>query len=69
MIDGTYDEWAPHWDMSLAVQADAIEAQFGYMDEKEFPQAKNADARQFFDNSFVDNLEKTGFFKRIGMVK
>lgn len=69
IIDDTYDAWAPHWDMSLAVRAEAIQAQFGYMDEKEFPKAKNADPKDFFDNSFVDNLEKSGFFQKIGLVK
>jgi hypothetical protein len=39
------------------------------MDEKEFPQAKNADAKDFFDNSFVEGLEKSGFLKSIGMIK
>jgi hypothetical protein len=37
------------------------------MDEKEFPQARNADPKEFFDNSFVDSLEKLGFFQKIGM--
>ena len=67
IVDGTYDAWAPYWDMSLRVRADAIQAQFSYMDEKEFPQARNAEPKEFFDNSFVENLEKSGFFQRIGM--
>jgi len=69
LIDETYNQYAPYWAMSLAVQREAIQAGFGYLDEKEFPQAKNADAREFFDNSFVDNLEHSGFFTRIGFVK
>jgi ABC-type nitrate/sulfonate/bicarbonate transport system substrate-binding protein len=68
-IDGTYDAFAPYWEMSLNVRAEVIQAQFGYMDEKEFPQAKNADPKEFFDNSFVDALEKSGFFKAAGLVK
>lgn len=68
-IDGTYEAFAPYWDMNLAVRADAIQAQFGYMDEKEFSQAKNADPKEFFDNSFVDALEKAGFFKSVGLVR
>jgi ABC-type nitrate/sulfonate/bicarbonate transport system substrate-binding protein len=68
-IDGTYDTFAPYWAMSLAVRPEALQAQFGYMDEKEFPQAKNADPKDFYDNSFVEALEKSGFFKSIGMVK
>ncbi|MBI4529827.1 MAG: ABC transporter substrate-binding protein [Deltaproteobacteria bacterium] len=67
MVDGSYDYFVPYFTMTLAVSAEAIQAQFGYLDEKEFPQAKNANPRDFFDNSFVDSLEKSGFFQRIGM--
>lgn len=67
MLDGTYDAFAPYWEMGLAVRAETIQAHFSYADEKEFPQAKNADPREFFDNSFVDNLEKSGFFKKVGL--
>jgi len=67
MVDGTYEQFAPYWDMNLRVRGDAIQAQFNYMDEKEFPQAKNADPKEFIDNSFVDSLEKSGFFQKIGM--
>jgi NitT/TauT family transport system substrate-binding protein len=65
-VDGTYDAFAPYWAMSLAVHPEAVRAQFDYLDEKEFPNAKNADPREFFDNSFVSALEKSGFFQKIG---
>lgn len=67
MIDGTYDAFAPYWAMSLAVRPEAIRAQFDYIDEKEFPSVKNADPKEFYDNSFVDALNKSGFLKNIGM--
>lgn len=67
LVEGTYDSFVPYFDMSLAVRVDAIRAQFGYLDEKEFAQAKNADPKEFFDNSFVDALQKSGFLKSIGM--
>jgi hypothetical protein len=67
MLDDTYDAFAPYWTMSLAVRAEAIQAQFAYLDEKEFPQAKNADPKEFVDNSFVDTLDKTGFLSKLGM--
>jgi len=66
-IDGTYDAFAPYWAMSLAVRPEAIRGQFAYLDEKEFPGAKNADPRDFYDNSFVDSLSKSGFLKNLGM--
>jgi hypothetical protein len=67
MLDDTYEAFAPYWTMSLGVRAETIQAQFKYMDEKEFPQAKNADPKQFFDNSFVDMLDKAGFLAKLGM--
>ena len=69
LIDETYDQYAPYWPMNLAVQREAIQAGLGYLDEKQFPQAKTADARDFFDNSFVDQLERSGFFKSVGFIK
>lgn len=69
MVDATYDTFAPYWEMGLAVRAETIRAQLSYADEKEFPQAKNAAPRDFFDNSFVNNLERSGFFKQVGLEK
>jgi ABC-type nitrate/sulfonate/bicarbonate transport system substrate-binding protein len=66
-LDGTYEAFAPYWALSLAVRPEAIRAQFDYLDEKEFSTAKNADPREFFDNSFVVALEKGGFLQKIEM--
>jgi len=66
-IDGTYDAFAPYWAMSLAVRPEAIKGQFEYIDEKEFPKVKTADPKDFYDNSFVDALTKSGFLKNLGM--
>jgi NitT/TauT family transport system substrate-binding protein len=65
-LDGTYDAFAPYWATNLAVRPEAIRGQFDYLDEREFPNAKNADPKEFFDNSFVHALEKSGFFQKIG---
>jgi hypothetical protein len=43
-----------------------IRAELSYLDPKEFSQVNNANPKDFFDNSFVDNLEPTGFFYCIG---
>ena len=67
IIDGTYEAFAPYWAMSLAVRPEAIRSQFEYIDEKEFPKVKNADAKEFYDNSFVEALTKSGFLKNFGM--
>jgi NitT/TauT family transport system substrate-binding protein len=66
-LDGTYEAFAPYWALSLAVRPEAIKGQFEYLDEREFPNARNADPRDFYDNSFVDALVKSGFLKNLGM--
>ena len=66
-IDGTYEAFAPYWAMSLGVRPEAIKGQFEYLDEKEFPNAKSADPRDFYDNTFVAALSKSGFLKNLGM--
>ena len=66
-LEGTYEAFAPYWSMSLGVRPEAIKGQFEYLDEKEFPNAKNADPKDFYDNSFVDALAKAGFLKNLGM--
>jgi NitT/TauT family transport system substrate-binding protein len=66
-IDGTYDACAPYWALSLAVHPEAIKAQFEYLDEKEFANAKNADPKDFYDNSFVEALSRSGLLKNLGM--
>ena len=37
-------------------------AELSYLDPKEFPQAKKTNPKDFFDNSFVDNLDEPDFF-------
>jgi len=64
-----FDFFEPHWAKSLAVRAEVIQAWFGYLDEKEFPQVKTANPRESYNNSFVDNLEKAGFFEKIGWAR
>jgi NitT/TauT family transport system substrate-binding protein len=66
-VDGTYEAFAPYWALTLAVRPEAVRGQFDYLDEREFPNAKNVDPKDFYDNSFVDALAKSGFLKNIGM--
>jgi len=66
-LDGTYDSFAPYWAMNMIIRPEAIRAQFDYLDEKEFPNARNADPKEFIDNSFVEALDRSGFLKSIGM--
>lgn len=61
MVDDTYEVFSPYWMTSLGVREEAIQAHFDSLEEKEFPNAKNANAKDFIDNSFVDRLAKSGF--------
>jgi len=69
ILDASYDGYAPYWEMNLLVRDQVIRAELDYLDEKEFSKAKNANPREFSDNSFVESLERSGFFKSIGFVK
>jgi NitT/TauT family transport system substrate-binding protein len=65
MINGTYEQFAPYWDANLAVQSDPIQGQLIYLDEKEFPRAKDARPADFIDNSFAENLKSSGFLQSL----
>jgi len=67
ILDASYDGYAPYWETNPAVRDQVIRAELDYLDEKEFPKAKSANPREFFDNSFVENLERSGFFASIGL--
>lgn len=69
MIDGTYEQFAPYWDAALAVRSEPIHGQLMYLDEKEFPRAKDARPADFIDNSFADNLKTSGFLQTLGLSK
>jgi hypothetical protein len=69
MIDGTYEQFAPYWDANLALRTEPIQGQLSYLDEKEFPRAKEARAAEFIDNSFADYLKTSGFLQSLGASK
>jgi hypothetical protein len=69
MIEGTYEQFAPYWDANLAVQSDPIHGQLIYLDEKEFPRAKDARPADFIDNSFAEGLKNSGFLHLLGLAK
>jgi len=69
ILDASYDAYAPYLEMSLAVRDQVIRAELDYLEAKEFSQARNANPREFFDNSFVENLDRSGFLAAIGFGK
>lgn len=40
-----------------------------YLDEKEFPRAKDVSAADFIDNSFAEFLKTSGFLQSLGTTK
>ncbi|HEX2930151.1 MAG TPA: hypothetical protein VHV54_10580, partial [Candidatus Binatia bacterium] len=69
MIDGTYEQFAPYWDANLALRTEPIQGQLMYLDDKEFPRAKEARAGDFIDNSFADYLKSSGFLQNLSVTK
>jgi len=66
IVDDTYDFYAPYFVTDLALKAEQLQTWFSYLDEKEYPQAAKARPSDFYDNSFVAALEKSGFFQKLG---
>jgi NitT/TauT family transport system substrate-binding protein len=69
VIDDTYDFYAPYFVTHLALRPEQLSTWFGYLDEKEYPAAAKANPKDFYDNSFVEALEKAGFFQKLGQLK
>ncbi len=51
------------------MRSESIQGQLIYLDEKEFPRAKEARASDFIDNSFADALKTSGFLQGLGLTK
>src|ERR1051325_2320313 len=66
IIDGTYDQFAPYWETNLAVRPEPIQSQLHYLDQREFPRAKEARPADFIDNAFADVLKTPGFVQPAG---
>jgi hypothetical protein len=61
MVDDMYEVFSSYWMTSLGVGMEAIQTHLDSLEEKEFPNAKNANPKDYIDNSFVDKLSKSGF--------
>src|SRR5215510_1015902 len=69
IIDGTYEQFSPYWDANLAVHSEPIQGHLMYLDEKEFPRARDARPAEFIDNSFADSLKSSGFLQSLVLTK
>jgi len=67
IIDGTYEQFSPYWDAALAAHSEPIQGQLSYLDEKDFPRAKDSRPADFIDNSFADFLKTSGFLQTLGL--
>jgi len=67
ILDTSYDDYAPYLETNLAVREQVIRAELDYLNEKDFPRAKSINPKEFFDNSFIEHLEKANFFGTIGL--
>ena len=66
VLDDTYEFYAPYFVANLAMRREQLQTWFSYLDDKEYPQAAKAKLNDFYDNSFVEALEKSGFFQKLG---
>lgn len=67
ILDASYDAYAPYLETNLAVRDDVIRSELDYLDEKEFPKARSTKTREFYDNTFIETLDKAGFFASLGL--
>src|SRR5262249_17760998 len=67
MLDASDGAYAPYLETRLALRDQVSSEGLDYLIEKELPRAKSANPKEFFDNSFVGNLEKTNFYGTIGL--
>jgi NitT/TauT family transport system substrate-binding protein len=66
ILDDTYEFYAPYFVTDLALRREQLQTWFSYLDDKEYPQAAKANPGDFYDNSFVAALQKSGFFQKLG---
>ncbi len=65
LLDAAYEAYTPYLEANMALREPVIRAELSYLNAK---QSKDMNPREFFDNSFVENLEQSGFFKSVGLV-
>ena len=65
MISSTYDYFAPRFSFPPRVNLDGVRDTLGFYAEQN-AEFKNRRAEEFVDHSLMDELEKEGFFKKLG---
>jgi len=64
-LNGTYEYFAPRFSLPPRVNLEGIRETLSFY-AKRYPEFKDRRPEEFVDNSFLDELEKEGFFKGLG---
>jgi NitT/TauT family transport system substrate-binding protein len=65
MVSSTYDYFAPRFSFPPRVNLDGVRDTLAFYAEQN-PEFKGHKAEEFIDHSLLDELEKEGFFKKLG---
>jgi NitT/TauT family transport system substrate-binding protein len=66
VLNSTYDYFAPRFSFPPRVDMTGIRDTLRFYAEQQNPELKNRTAEEFVDHSLLDELEKEGFFKKLG---
>src|SRR5712692_3425121 len=67
MLKSTYDYFAPRFSFPPRVDMSGIRDTLRFYAEQGSPELKNRNPEEFVDHSLMDELEKEGFFKKLGL--
>ncbi len=66
ILKATYDYFAPRFSSPPRVNLNGIRDTLRFYAEQQNPELKNRTPEEFVDHSLLDELEKEGFFKKLG---
>jgi NitT/TauT family transport system substrate-binding protein len=66
MLNATYDYYAPRFSFPPRVDLSGVRDTLRFYAEHQNPELKNRAPEEFVDHSLMDELEKEGFFKKLG---
>ena len=66
MLKSTYDYFAPRFSFPPRIDMSGIRDTLRFYAEQGNPDLKNRNPEEFVDHSLMDELEKEGFFKKLG---
>ena len=66
MLKSTYDYFAPRFSFPPRVDLNGVRDTLRFYAEQQNPELKNRTPEEFVDQSLLEELEKEGFFKKLG---